>query len=223
MNAFPNPMGPPPGSRPASPAPPSPVSSHAWHKQILDFSVAVIGPPGLIALVCSLLNLSPRTSGICGALSLAGATGLWFFPQLRRLFREQSLLAKIPWLLNAVMAVALVFFAIPKRAAQQTKLDAQEQTKLLASSWLDWQRHLETTAGLCRKGDTKCFARELTPVLAKRPRPSKENDVTGLASDVIAGQLLLANDNIREILKTRLSVSGNFIGAGFSEPEGQTD
>lgn len=197
----------------------APGGTRTLPKQILEFSATVSGLPTLVAIVVSLFTQDPRATGAVAAASLTLAAALWFSPQLRRVFNEHSFLQQLPWVLNAVMVLALVLLVIPSRALKQR----QEQTTLLASKWLRWQQDVETEAGKCKKGDVKCFADRLRSVLEARPRPDYQNDVTGQASDVIAGQVMLANDSIRDILRTRLGVSGGFIGAGFSEPGGQTD
>ena len=63
----------------------------------------------------------------------------------------------------------------------------------------------------------------LDPVLEKRPGRADSNKVTGLASDLLAGQLMLANSNIRDVLKLRLSTGTAFLGSGYSEPEGHVN
>jgi len=202
-------------------------SQESWHKDILDICVEVSGPPTLVAIASNCLALGPSVTGIASMAALLLGVGLSCCSRKRKhllssieaklnweegkILGKHSLLLKLSWLLTAVLAAVLVLVVLPKRAVH------------LAESWVNWQNELEAAAGECKKGDATCLAERLVPVLEGRPRPVQESDVTGLASDLLAGQLMLANDNAREILNSRLSIGGSFIGTGFSEPAGQTD
>ena len=90
---------------------------------------------------------------------------------------------------------------------------------LWAKSWLDWQKSVEISAAKCKKSSTPetCLSKELASVLVRRPKPA-QTATPELASAVIAGQVLLANETIRKVLSERLSIDERFIGAGNSEP-----
>jgi hypothetical protein len=102
---------------------------------------------------------------------------------------------------------------------------AVKQSSLLANKWLKWQKDLEGAAGQCTKAKDrdKCLAEQLSPVIDNRPRPERQSDATGLASDLMAGQLMLANENARSALNDRLGIREKFLGSGRSEPVGQTN
>jgi hypothetical protein len=184
-----------------------------WHRKVLDGSVVLAGPPALITLVASFFTDSPRAVAVCTGIGLLIAIGLMFFP---RLMRKDSMLVVLPWLVTGVLVIVLVLVVFPSRA--------RKQSRLLASSWLAYQKDLETAAALCKKkGDSRCLAEALGPIIERRPQPARGSDIPGLASDLLAGQLMLANDNIRSVLNSRLGVGDRFLGSGFSEPVQSTD
>src|SRR6185437_7931089 len=135
------------------------------------------------------------------------------------------------------LLIALVFVVAPARA--------RRQNNLVASSWLHWQQSLERSANHCRKFsrclndsacrednrrlresldvDSSCLSERLKSVLQERPRLKQETDLTGFVGDLIAGQLMLANDNTRAVLNSRLSTGNRFLGAGLAEPARQTE
>lgn len=201
MNAIPNPLR---GSTSQSPP--------KWHTQVLGTCEALAGPPTLIVVILTFFTENTRTIAICSGVALLAAVFVRFFS---RFLDKHSLLVAMPWLLTGGLAIVLVLVVFPNRAKQQSKL--------LASSWLEWQKELEQAATKCKKEAPRCLSDAISPVLGRRPQPNQRGDVTGLASDLIAGQLMLANDNIRDVLNTRLGVGDRFIGSGFSEPVDQTD
>jgi len=184
-----------------------------WHRKILDACVVLAGPPALITVTASFFTDNQRIVEVCTAIGLLIAIGLMFFP---RLLRKNSIMVALPWLVTAVLAIILVLVVSPNRA--------RKQDRLLASSWLSYQKDLEKAAALCKKvGDAKCLAEKLRPVLEQRPQPPRGSEIPSLASDLLAGQLMLANDNIRGVLSTRIGVGDRFLGSGFAEPVQSTD
>jgi hypothetical protein len=232
-----------PASSPAPGQPPAKRTFHAkpkWYIDLLETCRALAGLPVLVSLFLEALTPNTRIIGVGAVIASIIALALHFFPKLRHMVRPRSGLAfwtAFPWILTAVLAAVLVFVIIPGRAVQQDRL--------LANSWLLWQRNLEEAAGKCpelrpknrdketdkekekdkenEKTRDQCLAEKVGPVIQERPRPMRESDTTGMASDLMAGQLLLANANTRSVLGGRLSVSDKFLGSGFSVPLGQTD
>ncbi|MGA8762941.1 MAG: hypothetical protein WB562_08765, partial [Candidatus Sulfotelmatobacter sp.] len=121
----------------------------------------------------------------------------------------------LPLLLSAVLALIFVLFVGPYRA--------QKQSNLLALSWLDWEQNLEQSTEKCSEGDAPCLATALVPVIDRRPRPVEDSYLTRQASDVLAGELMMANYKASSLLSSRLSISKQFVGSGFSQPIGQSD
>jgi hypothetical protein len=210
-----------------------------WHDKILEECRAIAGLPTLAALAAGIFYPEDkRVLAGTTAVALIIAVGLRFLPHTKffsRLHGWQSLLTTLPWLLSAALIAILILVILPERT--------RSQNALLASTWLDWQKELEESASKCvikKHGKSKgppardqqekdekelsaCLAENLDPVLGKRPGRAESNKVTGLASDLLAGQLMLANSNIRDVLKLRLSTGKTFLGSGFSEPEGQVN
>jgi len=184
--------------------------------QLLEFCRAIVGLPTLVTLVLSVFTANTKIVATGTLAALGVALALFFFPRLRFLskpFEKHTFFSTLPWLFTAVLAVVLVLVIVPSRA--------KKQNNLLANSWLNWQKELEKSASRCGKGDAQCLAKALSPVIETRPKPFHETDATGLASDLLAGQLMLANDNARDLLNKRLSIGEKFVGSGFSEPVGQ--
>jgi len=176
----------------------------------------VVGLPALAALTLHALTDNTKIEGIGTVVAVAAAIALRFFRKLSffpKMLERYSFLMTLSWLLTGALAIFLVLVVAPNRA--------EKKNNLLAESWLEWQKDLEKSAGQCEESDAQCLAEKLTPVLDRRPRPKHDNDVPGLASDLLAGQLMLANDNSRAILNNLLSIDQRFIGSGFSEPVGQ--
>jgi hypothetical protein len=67
----------------------------------------------------------------------------------------------------------------------------------------------------------ECMADKMQPVIGSRPRLA--GDLTGLVSDLVAGQLVLADQNTRAVLQNRLSIGEKFLGSGRSEPVDAND
>jgi len=200
---------------------------------------ALVGLPTLAVLAAGIFYPEDKTIiASTTAVALIIAIGLRFLPNIKffsRLHGWRSLLTTLPWLLSAALIVALILVIVPGRM--------RTQKALLASTWLDWQKELEKSAAQCavkkrQKSKTppakdqqekdqrelsSCLADKLDPVLGKRPGRTESNKVTGLASDLLAGQLMLANTTIRDVLTLRLSTGSRFLGSGFSEPEGQVN
>jgi hypothetical protein len=175
-----------------------------------------------VSLILEAVTPDTKIIGIGASIAVIVAIVLLFFPKLRQMLKPRkasAYWAALPWLLTGVLAVILVFIIIPQRT--------YKQENLLASAWLNWQKELERASGQCNgtsgEQKDKCLADQVGPVIQTRPRPTRLSDVTGLASDLMAGQLMLANENIRLVLASRLSVSAAFLGTGFAEPTGHTD
>lgn len=182
-----------------------------WTAEILEFFRAVVGLPTVVIIILGLLTGDSRKVGIGAGIGLVVSTALRVIPWLRRssqLLQEHVFAVMMPWLFTGVLTLILVFVILPHRE--------KKQSNLLASTWLQWQQELEGSASKCAKDDASCIAQAVVPVLDHRPRGI--GDVTGLASDVFAGQVLLANDNCRNLLNKRLGIGQEFLGTGFSEP-----
>jgi hypothetical protein len=214
-----------------------------WCFEVLEFFRSIVALPALVSALTLIYTDNKIILALATGVALAIALGLRLLGRLRpkavgtpKLDARHILSTTLPWLLTAALVFVLVFVIVPVRA--------RKQGNLLAKSWLQWQQRLEDSAGKCSKirqclkneqcrqdakkldnlliDDSSCLAQNLGPVLRDRPRPIHETDVTGLASDLLAGQLMLANENAREILKDRLGVGERFIGGGFAEPNRQT-
>ncbi len=184
----------------------------AWHRTALNAVVELTGVPASVAVIASFFTENQRILIACAAVSLLAAIGLRFFPGI---LRARPFSVVLPWLIVVIMALVLflVLVVIPKRA--------EKQNILIANSWLGWQKSLEVSAARC-KGMTspaveECLSKELGPVLENRPKAA-HTAIAELAGAVIAGQVLLANQSVREVLQERLSVDDRFIGTGYSEP-----
>lgn len=205
-----------------------------WHDKVLEECRALAGLPTLAALSAGIFYPENKTvlEGTT-AVALIIAVGLRFLPHIRffsQLHGWQSVVSTLPWLLSAALIGILMLIILPART--------RSQNALLANTWLEWQKELEKAASKCVIGNhdksksptikdqealSTCLADALEPVLETRPGRLDSNKVTGLASDLLAGQLMLANSNIRNILQFRLSTGTSFLGSGFSEPEGQVN
>lgn len=199
--------------------------------ELLETCRALAGLPVLVSLILEAFTPDTRIIGIGAIISVIIALALRFFPKLRLMVKPRSghaFWTALPWFITGLLAILLVFKIIPDRAIKQNDL--------LANSWLTWQRNLASASGECAKSKEKedkadkakdhaqkveaeralalCMANALDPVLYKEPRP---------ASDLVAGQLMLADDNARSVLGERLSVGDKFLGSGFSLPWGQND
>jgi hypothetical protein len=143
-----------------------------------------------------------------------------------RFFPKHKPWTVLPLLVSALLAIVLTLFVNPSRQ------------NLMARSWVEWQQNLEDTADKCSSSPAdksekaideaenkrdKCLNENLSPLLAVRPRPIQESDVATLASDVMAGQMLLANNTARSALDERFGVREKFLGTGRSEPVGGKD
>jgi hypothetical protein len=224
MNASPSPIDhqhPFPPKRPVE-------SRRKWYLELLETCRALAGLPVLVSLILEAFTPDTRIIGIGAIVAVIIALTLRFFPKLRLMLKPRSghaFWTALPWFITALLAALLVFKIIPDRATQQKDL--------LASSWLSWQKNLASASGECTKAKEKedkakdhpqkldaeralaaCMANALDPVLYKEPRP---------ASDLVAGQLMLADDNARSVLGERLSVGDKFLGSGFSLPWGEND
>jgi hypothetical protein len=215
------PQGPPPARRFLG-------AKQKWYLELLETCRALAGLPVLVSLILEAITPDTRIIGIGAVVAVIIALVLRFFPRLRLMLKPRSghaLWAAVPWFTTALLAILLVFKIIPDRATKQKDL--------LANSWLTWQKNLASASSECAKAKEKddkandhaqkveaeralalCMANALDPVLYKEPRP---------ASDLVAGDLMLADDNARAVLGERLSVGDKFLGSGFSLPWGQND
>lgn len=204
MNGSLNPLDPPVTHKSSHPH----HSAPKWYFEFLEFCRAVVGLPTITAMVLEFLEFSPAVVRGGTVLALIVAVILRFFPKIKPW-------TVLPLLLSAILAVVFILFVAPFRS--------QKQSNLLATSWLNWEESLEKSSAGCNEGDAPCLATALVPVIDDRPRPVADSYVTRQASDVLAGELLLANYKARSLLNTRLSISKQFVGSGFSEPIGQSD
>jgi hypothetical protein len=186
----------------------------AWHKKALEIARELAGLPTLVTVVASFCTESQRLLAIWALGALLVAIGLRFLPGISK---ARSISVVLPWLVTALLALTLVLVlvVVPYRA--------EKQNTLLAKSWLDWENSLEVSAAKCKKSPTpeSCLSKELADVLENRPKSA--NASAKLASAMIAGQVLLANQTVHGVLQKRLSVDERFIGAGNSEPVHRTN
>lgn len=199
---------------PASPGPEPHQRRHShrtarkWYLDFLELCRALVGLPTITAMVLEFLEFSPLVVRTGTVIALLIAIALRFFPNLHPW-------TVLPLVLSAIFAVIFILFIVPFRA--------HKESNLLAMSWLNWEQSLERSAGSCNEGDAACLAKVLVPVIDDRPRPVEDSQLTRQASDVVAGELLLANYKAQSLLNKRLSISKQFVGSGFSEPIGQSD
>ena len=231
MSALPTPVEPsahPPGTPPAKHFL---GTKHKWSIELLETCRALAGLPVLVSLIIEAFTPDTRIIGIGAIIAVIIALVLRFIPKLRIMLKPRSghaFWTALPWFMTGLLAIFLIFKIIPDRATKQNDL--------LANSWLTWQKNLASASGQCTKWKEKedradkakdhaekveaeralasCIADALDPVLYKEPRPS---------SDLVAGQLMLDDDNARSVLGDRLSVGDKFLGSGFSLPWGQND
>ena len=191
-----------------------PKTPGEWQKWLLELARELAGLPTLVAVITNFFTENQKILAISAAAGLLAAITLRFVPGLSK---RQSILTALPWLLAMLCTLILLIVVLPNRLT--------EENKLLASSWLDWQKNLEKMAGTCAKNSQveKCLSHNLAGILGNRPKPIKPTAITQLASDVVAGQLLIANATTRNVLSDRLSVDDRFIGTGFTEPVGSTN
>lgn len=243
MSALPNPIvppGPPPATRHFG-------TKHKWYLELLETFRALAGLPVLVSLVIEAFTTDTKIIGTGAVIAVIIALILRFFPKVRHTLiphTGHAFWTALPWFSTAVLVLVLVFGVIPDRAIKQDNL--------LANSWLKWQNDLEKAAGQCTKARpltwvarlqlaimptnqadqaktaaekdrAQCLARELTPVISNRPRPERKTDVTGMARDLMAGQLLLNDDNVSSVLGDRLSIGERFLGSGRSQPNDEKD
>lgn len=199
---------------PANTAPSGERLEAAWHRKALEISVELTGLPALVTVIASFCTEKQRLLAVCAIVALMIAVGLRFLPGISK---ARSMSRVLPWLVSAILALTLVLVLVvlPYRA--------EKQNTLLATSWLEWQKSLEASAAKCKKGPNQeaCLSEVLENVLEDRPKSPYAS--TKLASAVIAGQVLLANQSIHDLLHERLSVDERFIGAGNSEPVQRTN
>jgi hypothetical protein len=221
MSALQNPIGPQP---PPPPKRPTHRTARKWYIESLEFCREVVGLPAVAAFVMDLLQKLLRFNDIyvkavtALALVVAIALRLGYFPKLR----VSTVLLLI---LGAVLTIILVVFVFP--------FQAQQDSNSLASSWLEWANSLGKSVGQCKvsanpaaplpASAADCLATVLVPVVKSRPRPVEESNVTRQAGDLLAGQAIFANYKARALLDSRLSISKQFVGSGYSEPIDVTD
>jgi hypothetical protein len=199
-----------------------------WHSEVLEHCRALAGLPVLTTVVLDCVTADKKIVAVGAALALVVATALRFLPQLRassNLLQQHALAVAMPWLITATLTVLLIFVIEPRRDEKQFASSLLEKQRILQSSWPEWQQNLEKAAGQCKSDNPKCLAEKLAPLLEIKNRPhlAVGTGSSDLASDLLAGQLMLANDTSRKILNTRLSITQRFLGAGFSEPVGETN
>jgi len=244
MNAFPNPVG-SPNELPESPrAPELFAAKQKWYFELLETCRALAGLPVLVALVLQALDWQVQNIGRGAAVAVFVALILRFFPKLRQMLRPRkgyAFWSALPWLLTSTLAIILIFKVLPDRFKQQS---AQ-----LVGSWLTWQRKLEEATSPCinltqtaedarknavqekskaaldeelraEESRDQCLAVPVDSVLAERTVLARASHEPDLASNVMAGDLMLANDVTKSVLWDRLSVGEKFLGNGFSVPIG---
>ncbi len=241
MGAAPPPIDPPP------PAPRRarrirPRTVHHWYLEFLETCRAIAGLPVLVQLVLLAFNASEKVTFRVTGVAVIIALVLRFFPRLRHMLRPQkgyAFWAALPWLISAGLVFFLVFLELPRRAAQ---LNTQ-----LTEKWLKWQTDLEKASTDCTSDRLKvdkvvkeevstakttaekekamehkeaaekpldtCLASHLGSVMSESRPP-------GVANELMAGQTLLANENVKSALWDRMSIDQRFLGQGFSVPNG---
>jgi hypothetical protein len=212
------------------------MAAEQWYLRVLEFFRSIVALPTLVEVFTSLRTDNKHIIGIATGIALLVALALRCFGIIgrngERKNPRQILSTTVPWVVTGVLVFVLIFVVSPRRA--------QKQGNLLATSWLDWQRRLDSSAGQCGKLNqckndlscrnnsqkvqkvvkdvSACLAQNLNQVVGSRPRPNNATDLTGKASDLLAGQLLLADENTRDILYERLSLGPKFTGTGTAEP-----
>jgi|HubBroStandDraft_3_1064219.scaffolds.fasta_scaffold61502_2 hypothetical protein len=190
-----------------------PTFSRMWHRDALNLCVELTGLPALVSVITSFLTSDQKILAASAVSALLIAIGLRFFP---RITETHALRLVIPWLLVVGLALVLLLVLVvqPRRTAS------------LSQQWLDWQRSLEKSVGGCSTLNGQpledCLSRTLSDVLPNRPKVTAHTAQTELARSVMAGQVLLANELVRQELSDRLSVDNRFIGTGNSEPVDDT-
>jgi hypothetical protein len=194
---------------------PAPNDARKWHRRTLNLCVELAGLPALATVIASFFYPDNQSVlSICAIVALLLAIGLRFFPNVHE---EHAVTLVLPWLI--VVGMAAVLYAVLWRNPNKSSK--------LAKDWLKWQKRVEASAAKCKDEKGKdldiCIVRDFGPVLNERPGKSDNEALNRLASGVMAGQVLLANDAVRTELKARLSVDDRFIGTGTSEPIGITN
>jgi len=200
--------------------------------QALDWQVKNIGRGAAAAVIVALiLRFFPRVR------------------RMLKLRRGYAFWSALPWFLTSALVIVLIFKVLPARSKRQNEESAKNVSTQLANAWLDWQRILEQATTQCKpltqkaeaaKGKAekdankvvlkekldaeeardRCLAAPLDSVLAQRQQLARPSP-TNLASDVVAGYFMLANETTKTVLWDRLSVSDKFLGNGFSVPIGE--
>ena len=198
-----------------------PDTRRKWYMELLETCRAMAGLPVLVSLIAEAFTPNTKVIGVLALAALVVALILEFFPKVRNMLKPhgaRALWTMVPWFSTAALAVITVFVIIPHRSVRESAL--------LANSWLGWQRDLEDASSPCSSAKTdrdKCLSKNLAPVITQRPQPLQRGNGADLASDLMAGQLMLANGAIRTSLQSRMSVGDTFLGTGFSQPVGQGD
>jgi hypothetical protein len=199
-----------------------------WHSEVLELCRALAGLPVLATVVLDCVTDDKKVVAVGAALALLAAIALKFLPQLRdssNLLQRHAFAVAMPWLLTATLTILLIFVIEPRRDKKQLTSSLLETQNYLQNSLLQWQQNLEKATGQCKTENPECLAEKLGPLLEIKNRPhlAVGTGSSDLASDLLAGQLMLANDTSRNILNTRLSITQRFLGAGFSEPVGENN
>ncbi len=210
-----------------------PSEQRSWHTEVLEVCRSLAGLPTLAVLVTGVFCQDQKITAAIGAVALAIAATLRFLPADKiflRLQDRQFLLTTLPWVLSGLMAALTVLAIIPGQARPQTV-----QLRNFLSQSNQWIRDLDKAANHCsmvneitskklnvdRLELSKCLANRLSKVLEQRPKPEDSNEASLLASDMLAGQAMLANQKIAYILDKRLGIRSAFMGTGASSPSNQ--
>jgi hypothetical protein len=224
------------------------AQKHKWYLEALELWRALAGLPVLVSLLLERFQASERTKTTGTLVALGAALILRFFPNVRKFVipsKGHAIWNALPWVLSSVLALILVFRIIPGKdeaIKEKDQLIEQKdrqikQNSLLTQEWLAWQQDVEKAANQCAEYTNKidqartakyrdeevaaeksrddCLRYRMDPILEPRRRPG-----AGVAGELMAGHILLANPNVSQALWDRMSVDDRFLGEGYSVPLG---
>ena len=169
-------------------------------QRFLEALTLVLGPGVLLDLLFTYLG-HPEIGHLAAILVIAAAAIVFYVERIGLrwfLVHKRFLLASI---LVIVPSVATIF--VLHRPPDL---------------WPPWERGLNKSLQRCTATDEQCIIKTTTDWLGKRPRPAGVDATSALAWDLTAGHRLLLNDKIQGLLKSKLSIGTDFIGAGLSKP-----
>jgi hypothetical protein len=227
-----------------------PVHKHKWYFDALELWRALAGLPVLASLLLEVFSARTKFIGTLGAFVVAlilrffPTVREFLIPS-----KGHAIWNALPWFISSILALLLVFKIIPDRSQERDAAIAQkdsiiqqkdkqiQQNALLTQEWLSWQQEVEKAANKCAEQTQKvdqarvakahndevaaekardiCLTDRMGGVLGARNRPD-----AGVAGELMAGHILLANPNTSQALWDRLSVDQHFLGEGYSVPQG---